>query len=123
MLSAYTANLTANLTVSTLAAPLSKLADLKAAGLMFGVPADSSVARYFRDSKVRSVAALAAGGVQAVQGAAGTSMLGCLACHGAARLARRGWSDSLLLHPLHRPRRPRWLAAAVHDRLHRRPSR
>lgn len=52
MLSAYTANLTANLTVSTLTTPLSKLGDLKTTGLMFGVPADSSVSRYFRDGKV-----------------------------------------------------------------------
>ena len=53
MLAAYTANLTANLTVSQLATTIQNLADLKSAGGLFGVPADSSVARYFKESRVR----------------------------------------------------------------------
>ncbi len=50
MLSAYTANLTANLTVSKLGSTIHTLAELKSSGGMFGVPADSSVAKYFKDS-------------------------------------------------------------------------
>jgi hypothetical protein len=45
MLSAYTANLTANLTVSKLGSAIKNLADLKRAAVPFGVPADSSVSR------------------------------------------------------------------------------
>lgn len=52
MLTAYTANLTANLTVSRLESTIRTLADLRRSGRMFGVPADSSVLRYFKDSKV-----------------------------------------------------------------------
>lgn len=51
MLSAYTANLTANLTVSRLDSTLRSLGALKRSGQMFGVPADSSVVRYFRESR------------------------------------------------------------------------
>ncbi|KAI8472309.1 MAG: hypothetical protein J3K34DRAFT_519790 [Monoraphidium minutum] len=50
MLSAYTANLTANLTVSRMGSTIQSLLDLKRSGQMFGVPFDSSVSRYFRDS-------------------------------------------------------------------------
>ncbi|GBF97660.1 glutamate receptor [Raphidocelis subcapitata] len=50
MLSAYTANLTANLTVSRLGTTIRSLAELKRSGGMFGVPADSSVVRYFQES-------------------------------------------------------------------------
>ncbi|KIZ00703.1 hypothetical protein MNEG_7263 [Monoraphidium neglectum] len=49
-LSAYTANLTANLTVSRLGVSIQTLADLKRSGNMFGVPFDSSVSKYFRAS-------------------------------------------------------------------------
>jgi bifunctional ADP-heptose synthase (sugar kinase/adenylyltransferase) len=45
MLSAYTANLTANLTVSRLGTTVSSLAELKRSGGMFGVLADSSVVK------------------------------------------------------------------------------
>jgi hypothetical protein len=50
MLAAYTSVMTANLTVSRLGASLGSLADLRRSGQPFGVPADSSVARYFRTS-------------------------------------------------------------------------
>lgn len=47
MLSAYTANLTANLTVNQMATPIKTLSDLKQSFLPFGVPAQSSVSTYF----------------------------------------------------------------------------
>jgi ABC-type amino acid transport substrate-binding protein len=50
MLCAYTANLTANLTVSQLSTTIKSLAELKQSGHLFGVPADSSVAGYFKNS-------------------------------------------------------------------------
>jgi hypothetical protein len=50
MLAAYTANLTANLTVSQIGVSIQGLADLAATSLQFGVPADSSVSAYFRNS-------------------------------------------------------------------------
>lgn len=52
MLSAYTANLTANLTVSNLVTPLQTLADLKRSGRTFGVLADTSAEKYFMEGKV-----------------------------------------------------------------------
>lgn len=50
MLSAYTANLTANLTVNQMATSIKTLADLRASSLPFGVPAQSSISGYFSNS-------------------------------------------------------------------------
>jgi ABC-type amino acid transport substrate-binding protein len=59
MLAAYTANLTANLTVSQLSTTIKTLAELKQSGHLFGVPADSSVAKYFKDSSDSLASSLA----------------------------------------------------------------
>ncbi|WIA38212.1 hypothetical protein OEZ86_001557 [Tetradesmus obliquus] len=50
MLAAYTANLTANMTVSQLGVSFKTLQDLAQSRLPFGVPADSSIAAYFSSS-------------------------------------------------------------------------
>lgn len=50
MLSAYTANLTAKLTVNQLAAPVQTLADLALTSSRFAVPLDSTVTTYFVSS-------------------------------------------------------------------------
>lgn len=50
MLSAYTANLTANLTVNQMGVTIKSLSDLADQPLPFGVPAESSVAAYFANS-------------------------------------------------------------------------
>eukprot|EP00878_Enallax_costatus_P025689 GHUV01027508.1.p1 GENE.GHUV01027508.1~~GHUV01027508.1.p1 ORF type:complete len:323 (+),score=32.39 GHUV01027508.1:309-1277(+) len=50
MLSAYTANLTANLTVNQIGTAIKSLSDLAQMPLPFGVPADSSIAVYFSSS-------------------------------------------------------------------------
>jgi len=50
MLSAYTANLTAHLTISQLGTAVSRLSDLASSSLPVGVPADGSVRAFFRHS-------------------------------------------------------------------------
>lgn len=50
MLSAYTANLTANLTVNQMGVTIRSLSDLAQFSAQFGVPAESSVAAYFKNS-------------------------------------------------------------------------
>lgn len=50
-LNSYTANLTANLTANKLTSSLSSLSDVARAGGFFGVPADSSVSHYFKQSR------------------------------------------------------------------------
>eukprot|EP00882_Tetradesmus_deserticola_P022192 GHRQ01024084.1.p1 GENE.GHRQ01024084.1~~GHRQ01024084.1.p1 ORF type:complete len:364 (+),score=196.80 GHRQ01024084.1:126-1094(+) len=50
MLAAYTANLTANMTVSQLGVSYKSLQDLARSSMPFGVPADSSIAAYFYNS-------------------------------------------------------------------------
>jgi len=89
MLSAYTANLTANLTVSRLSTTLRTLAELKQSGKMFGVPADSSVYRYFKDSSDGLASSLVTTMVEykdPMMGVADVRAvscgLGCLSCGG-----------------------------------------
>lgn len=50
MLSAYTANLTANLTVNQIGVTIKSLSDLAQLPVPFGVPAESSVSAYFANS-------------------------------------------------------------------------
>eukprot|EP00775_Hariotina_reticulata_P004066 gene4066-4313_t len=50
MLNSYTANLSANLTAYQVTNALSSLKDLAESGRFFGVPADSSVAHFFRNN-------------------------------------------------------------------------
>eukprot|EP00878_Enallax_costatus_P044544 GHUV01053208.1.p1 GENE.GHUV01053208.1~~GHUV01053208.1.p1 ORF type:complete len:468 (+),score=104.28 GHUV01053208.1:524-1927(+) len=58
MLSAYTANLTANLTVNQMASAIKSLSDLKESSLPFGVPAQSSISSYFSNSSDQAARAL-----------------------------------------------------------------
>ncbi|KAF8062078.1 Glutamate receptor [Scenedesmus sp. PABB004] len=58
MLSAYTANLTANMTVNQMGLAVSSLRDLAAAPAPFGVPAQSSVSAYFANSSDAGARAL-----------------------------------------------------------------
>eukprot|EP00775_Hariotina_reticulata_P004904 gene4904-5148_t len=58
MLAAYTANLTANLTVNQIGVTIKGLSDLAATSLPFGVPADSSVSVYFKNSSDRGAVAI-----------------------------------------------------------------
>lgn len=58
MLSAYTANLTANITVNQIGLSVTSLQDLAKMSQPFGVPADSSVSAYFSSSTDRGALAL-----------------------------------------------------------------
>lgn len=107
MLSAYTANLTANLTVQNLATPLRSLADLKRSGNLFGVPADSSVEAYFRDSKVRPASGARAFGL--VHATAPAAQRACGLARGAARMqAAAGDRSGSRRAPLQALARARW---------------